>query len=459
MMQSGRAQAALLALSLLGANPAWAQGHEMAAPPVAAAAPPTQPRTQSPFEAAFDAADKGDLHPLQRLLPGARGDAALLIRSRLAVAAYDTSPLDPGLARIAAARDPQVRAQALGILTSDAFMRGDYAGAARWGRALGEAQAALGDTASVAHTEQASQIATLLIGHPPQSVDGAIAQRTIPARTDRVGLPRIDVAVNGQAQEAVFDTGASLSVLSTETARRLGVTVIEGGSRVGNGVQGTVAVRLGVADRLEIAGTVLRNVPFLIIDDAQLTFPVPGGYDIKAIIGLPVMHALGRVRMEPAAGRLTVLPPAAADPAQSNLVAGAAQIFVAVAIDGQEVPLHLDTGANSSSLSALYAAANPTRIAALATGETHTGSAGGVASRRVATWRNAPLAVGGRTLLLPMLPISLPVPGAPTARYYGALGSEALRAFESYTLDFNRMRLELGPPVPPAPPAAPAAAH
>ena len=46
-------------------------------------------------------------------------------------------------------------------------------------------------------------------------------------------------------------------------------------------------MRIGVADRLEIAGTVLRNVPFLIIDDEHLTFPLPGGYDIRAIIGLP----------------------------------------------------------------------------------------------------------------------------------------------------------------------------
>ena len=159
-------------------------------------------------------------------------------------------------------------------------------------------------------------------------VEGAVAHQSIPARTDRVGLPRIDVAVNGQAVEAMFDTGSSLSVLSAATARRLGVTVIDGESRVGNGVQGTVAVRLGIADRLEIAGTILRNVPFLIIDDSQLTFPIPGGYEISAIIGVPVMRVLGRMRMEPAAGRFTVLPPDEAPSAQPNLVAGADQIFV-----------------------------------------------------------------------------------------------------------------------------------
>jgi hypothetical protein len=447
--------AALLAGLALGAAPASPQGHQ-AAPASAPAAVPAQARTPTPLEAALAAAELGDLAPLQRALPATHGDEAAIIRGRLAVARLDPAPADPALARIAAGRDPALRMAALSILAADAFLRGDYAEAARWGRALGEAQAARGDAEGAGQSEHQWQVAALLAGHPAQTVEGGLAGRTIAARTDRVGLPRIDVAVNGQAQEAVFDTGASLSVLSTETARRLGVIVIDGGTSVGNGVQGTVAVRLGVADRLEIAGATLRNVPFLIIDDAQLTFPVPGGYDIRAIIGLPVMRALGRVRMEPAAGRFTLLPPEAMQAAAPNLVAGAGQVYVAVAVDGLELPLHLDTGANHSSLSALYAAAHPERIAALATAEAHMGSAGGIASARVATWPNAPLALGGRTLLLPALPITLPAPGAPTPRSYGALGSDALRAFESYTLDFNAMRLELGVPIP-AP--APAAGH
>ena len=451
--------AALLALQLQGTGPALAQGHAMAAPMSAPAPAPARAAAQSPLDAALDAADRGDLVPMQQLLPNARSDAAVLIRARLAIARLDPAPADPALARIAAGGDPHLRAGALAILTADAFLRGDYAESARRGRALGEAQRALGQIEEAQDSGHQWQIAALLAGHPAQSVEGALASRTIAARTDRVGLPRIDVAVNGQAQEAVFDTGASLSVLSTETARRLGVTIFDGGSSVGNGVQGRVAVRLGIADRLEIAGAVLRNVPFLIIDDAQLTFPVPGGYDIRAIVGLPVMRALGRMRMEPAAGRFTLLPPRDGPAAPANLVSGAGQVFVTASLDGREIPFHLDTGANRTSLSARYAAANPERIAALETGEVHTASAGGMASNRIVTWRNAPLVLAGRALMLPALQIGLPAAGAPIPRDYGSLGSETLRRFESYTLDFTAMRLELGPPVPPAEPAAPAAAH
>ena len=62
--------------------------------------------------------------------------------------------------------------------------------------------------------------------------------------------------------------------------------------------------------------------------------------------------------------------------------------------------------------------------------------------------------MAGRALRLPTLEIALPAPGGPAPRTYGSLGSAALRLFESYTIDFNAMRLDLGPPVPAEAPAA-----
>jgi hypothetical protein len=237
MKRFGYAAAGLLMGLGLGAAPLGAQGHEGTAPPAPGA--PTAPapapapapgpapvRAPTPLEAAFDAAELGDLGPLRRALSGVQGDEAAVIRGRLALARLDPAPADPALARIAAGRDPALRMAALSVLAADAFLRGAYAEAARWGRALGEAQAAHGDAEGAGQSEHQWQVAALLAGHPAQTVEGRIAPHTVAARTDRVGLPRIDVAVNGQAQEAVFDSGASLSVLSTETARRLGVTVI-----------------------------------------------------------------------------------------------------------------------------------------------------------------------------------------------------------------------------------------
>ena len=271
------------------------------------------------------------------------------------------------------------------------------------------------------------------------------------ARIDQVGLPRIDIAINGQPQDAIFDTGANLSVLSTEAARRLGVRIVESTAQIGNSVQSTVAARIGIADRLEIAGTTLRNVTFLIIDDAQMSFPLPTGrYEIKAIIGLPVMRALGRMRIEP--NRLSVLP-AESETGVSNMRASVATLYVDASVDGRPLPLLLDTGATQTALGAYFAEVHPSVLAGLTVSEVNAGGAGGTQRRRIATWRDVPVELAGRRLRMPAVPITLS--GERRDRdSYGTIGSNLLRAFQSYTLDFNAMRFELGAPVPPPAPAS-----
>jgi len=443
---------ALVMPLLLAPQQAHAQGH--AAPTQAAPAPPpaqamAPARAVDPFDAMFEGADRGETAAIEHALadPGVRGDDRVLLRAALAAARLDpVAARDPALRRLAGGRDPARRRAALRIITGSAFAQGDYAEAARAGRLLAEALAASGNRTGAEGAERGWRLAALLAPHARRGVDGAVRAGTIPARKDPVGLTRIAFSVNGQSQEAVFDTGAALSVLSVSTARRLGVRIEEGATPIGNGVQGTVATRIGVAARVEVAGTMLTNVPFLILDDSALDFPqVPGGYNIPAIFGLPEMRTLGRMRME-RAGRFTVLPPAGDGAAPANLRASGNQLFAEVQVDGQAVPLLLDTGADRTSLTALYAQAQPARVAALRTGQANFSSAGGTRVRRFAIWPDAPVALDGKSLTLPQLTIELPGSG-PEPDDNGTLGSDILRRFESYTLDFRAMRLSLGSPV------------
>jgi hypothetical protein len=209
-----------------------------------------------------------------------------------------------------------------------------------------------------------------------------------------------------------------------------------------------VAVRVAIVDRLEIAGNVLRNVPFLIVADEALSFTLPTGrYEIKAIVGLPVLRALGRVRIE-AAGRFAVLGPAPAGEAgPQNMYGIADELYVDAALGGRPVALFLDTGANRTALTARYAAANAAAVAALATRSATSQGAGGARVQPVARWTEVPVAVGGRALVLPEISIALPVAGEAAPQLNGTLGQDVLRRFDSYTLDFIAMRLSLGTPV------------
>lgn len=443
---------ALIVPALMAPQSAHAQGHTAPAAPAPAQAPVTSApaRPTHPLDTLFEAAGRGETAPLERALADhATGpDQRVLLRAALAMGRLDPmAARDPALRRLAVGREPALRRGALRIIAIGAFTRGDYGEAARSGRLLDEALAAAGDARGAEAVGRMWRLAAMLAPHGRPAIAGAVRPGSTAARRDRVGLTRIDVSVNGQAQEAVFDTGAALSVLSASTARRLGVRTEAGETAIGNGVQGNVQTRIGIAPRIEIAGTVLTNVAFLILEDAALDFPqVPGGYNIPAIIGMPEMRALGRVRLEQA-GRFIVLPPVEeAQPSLPNLHAAGNQLFADVTVSGRPVPLLLDTGADRTSLTALYAAAEPARVAALQTGQANFSSAGGTRVRRFAIWPDAPVSLDGKGLTLPQLTIALPGDGTEPDDN-GTLGSDILRRFESYTLDFARMRLSLGAPV------------
>lgn len=430
------------------------------APSIAAAQPATPATTPAaapePF-AWIGAADRGDMAPLRAALRTSRdADERVLLDARLAASRGEAVHGRADLARLAAGPDRAKASAALNIMAANAFGRNDYATAARTAEALAAHLRAAGDMPGVAATERTQRLAALLAAAPAQRIEGNIAHASTPLTRDAVGLPRIRIGVNGGEDEAVVDTGAGLTVLSAETARRLGVRMLEGDTDVGNGVATTVAVRTGIADRLTVAGTTLRNVPVLVIDDSQLTFPQANNYRITSILGLPVLRALGRVKLDAAA--FTVEPAQTFDAARQNLFADSNDLHVTATIGGHEVPLFIDTGANQMILTQRFAAAHPDLVASLETRDLRTASAGGARSQRSATWTNQPLTIGGRTATVPTINVALVVDDL-SREHAGVLSSSALRLFASHTIDFRAMRLELGEPLPTTPvaPAAPPA--
>ncbi|MEZ0470817.1 aspartyl protease family protein [Luteimonas salinilitoris] len=396
-------------------------------------------------------AGKGEVFALEAALPRiADPQLATLAQARIAASRLQDDAALRALAPFFSAQDPDPRHLriAWSIAADASFAAGDYARAAD---ATGAWQALLathGDPDDRADdVAQFHGIATQLAAVPPQAVL-AFAPEAVATCRDKVGLLRATMAVNGIDQEAVLDTGANLSVVSASTARRLGLRLLEGEASVGSGSRDAVPTRLGVAERLEFAGSTLSNVVFLVLDDAQLEMPVAGGYRIDAILGFPVMRALRRIRFD-ADGRLTPEPVADgdADGPAGNLRVVGSDLHVDVSVDGIAVPLHLDTGAPRSSLSSRFAQRHASLLQGLPQGRQRVGGAGGATERRIATWPDVRVRLDGRETRLPELTIAIADSADVETRNMGVLGGDVLGAFASFTIDFARMRFELGAPV------------
>lgn len=441
----------LLAVALIAGAGIAAATPALAAP--AASAARSAPRGDA--AAAIDAAAAGDLGAIEAALAAARDPASrALLRAQHAALLLDDAGGRRALAdpALRTDRDPRRRAIAQSIRADLAFARGDYADAAAAIRAWQALPAAAHHGDEAGTMAQTLAIAAALADVPAQQRRDGAGTR-IATHRDAAGLVRGSVAVNGVASDAVLDTGANLSVVSASEAVRLNIRLLDGKVSVGTPTAARVPTRLGVADRLTIAGVTLANVVFLVMDDDQLRFPLPGGYRIDAIIGFPVLRALGRIRFDRdggfAAGN------AAAEPADdiearraARLTGAGSDLYVEARFGTASAVLHLDTGATHTSLSSRFAAAHRPLLAGLdATTQRSSAAGGTVRVRDALEWKSVPLGIAGRALTLDRIAVAAPAPGASLDDKMGVLGQDVLRAFDHFTLDFDTMRFALGRPV------------
>ncbi|MBT2766689.1 retropepsin-like domain-containing protein [Stenotrophomonas sp. ISL-67] len=392
----------------------------------------------------LQAASDGDIAALEVAVSQLPSDWALLAQARMAAGNLDEATAIALAEQFLTLRDAAdcdaVQAQA--VIADAAFSSAHYAKAstaAQIHHALLER--CNGDASAMEGAAMIEALAGRLADVAPQQTVSFIPASTPYAR-DKAGLPRSQVMINGQKQESVLDTGANLSVVSASTAERLGLRRL-GAASVGSSSRARVPVEVAVADRLAIAGLVLEHVPFLVVEDAQLEIPLPGGYRIDAIIGFPVFRAMGRVRFNHDGTLLPELGNGETERGPNLFLAGS-DLFVDAHVNGIRVPLHLDSGGNKSFLSQSFSAAHPQPLQGLEKAQQRLAGAGGASERDVVLWSQANVAVGDRAIVLPALPVVMRDPGKAHERGQGVLGNDVLNAFDHWTLDLKSMRLELG---------------
>jgi len=273
---------------------------------------------------------------------------------------------------------------------------------------------------------------------PPQSV--AFGQ-DVPVRAtfNELGSWDVRVDVNGHPSQLIFDTGANWSTLSAGEAQRLGLETRASDTYVRGSTGKKNALRLTVANDLQLGRAHLKHVIFLVLSDDSL-FVGPLKYQIHGFLGLPVLRALGRVGIA-ANGDLRIEPGRTARGSPNLFFDGKAPI-VEVRHDDYRMQMLLDTGANASVLHRSFRSTlTKDEIALLTAGNERTGGAGEVIARRTEIVRTLRLVVSRRPVDLSDVSLLTTAPEGDARYRDGVLGTDALR--RGFTLDFRAMQLRL----------------
>lgn len=274
------------------------------------------------------------------------------------------------------------------------------------------------------------------------------------AKHNGIGTWNVPVEVNGLAGEWIFDTGANWSTLSESEAARLGLGTRETNTYVNGSTQKKNPVRLAVARDLRFGNAHVSSVVFLVIPDKSL-YIGPMKYQIRGILGVPVLRALGSVAIS-AKGALRIATDGGGAPGAPNLFFADKDPVVEAHHSGHLLQMFLDTGANDTAVyPSFHSALTQDEKQQLKRKQEQTGGAGGTVTLTVETLPVLRLDVLGRTLDLPDISL-LPKRVGSNGFRDGVLGVDALAG--GFSLDFGRMQLRLDSialkPLPNALPAA-----
>ena len=238
---------------------------------------------------------------------------------------------------------------------------------------------------------------------------------TIPFRLDSVGEDGgrsvavcIPSRVNGQNVDFTFDTGATLNVVSRQMAATLHLKPL--GTSVSFDGMGENRGQMALAESVEMGDFMLRNVPFCIMDapgaDNQAVVGNDATVHLAAIVGQPVMEAMGCLQMDFRTNTITVTPDLAVQEANLSMGFSENGLLVQVLHQGHWLSLIPDMGATHSALSLQQLEAQRNYVASyLPERAVHFEGWGGATSGSERLFPQFDLAVGRSVVALPQMSV------------------------------------------------------
>jgi predicted aspartyl protease len=245
------------------------------------------------------------------------------------------------------------------------------------------------------------------------------------------------LTINGRQRDYAYDTGANYSFLIRSEAEALGLPVLDAGLEVGSSTDLRVRADVAVADSLRVANIALRNVVFLVFPDEMFTFP--DGFQIRGVVGFPVLEALGEIRFRKDGALFVPREPPKRAP--HNLALANFVLLTRMVYEGEALVARLDTGAGKTEFYEPFfrryfsTSPDPNRFDAI-----QSGGAGGVRELPVYRLGRVNLIVGNRTVTLDSAYAYTRALTSDSENYlFANIGLDLLLSFNEFILNFQDM--------------------
>jgi predicted aspartyl protease len=322
-------------------------------------------------------------------------------------------------------------------MASDLERLGRYAEAAQaWAEALPLIPR---DDYDRADTENTEALDDAIRDVPPETVEPGEAS-IVQARHNGVGSWDVPVEVNGQQGQWIFDTGANISTIAESEAAKMKLSIRDTSTYVRGSTGAKNSLRIAVAHDLIFGSTRVHNVVMLVLSD-NLLYIGPLKYQIRGILGLPVIRALESVEVS-SKGAIRIRTNTPVPSGEPNMFFEELSPIVEVSHNNRATQMFLDTGANTT---LLYPSFRPVlaqnEIRSLKKKRDQTAGVGQAVKRKAEVMPILQLQVFGRALDITKVTLISEQPKGQAGRRDGVIGMDALNG--GFTLDFRDMQFEV----------------
>lgn len=311
------------------------------------------------------------------------------------------------------------------------------------------------DSATIAIFDNQINRHKALSAYNPYRVKKQSGEIAVPMRIDTLVMveaqPPImvsyltDCRINDNKCDIRFDTGAGMNVISTQSAKDMGLKTLNA-SMVAGGTRETAGVPIAIADSLNLGNLTIYDVPFLVLD-------IRTGHDTldvqlqrtDIIIGYEVMNALKQIKLDFEKCCLIVsdksFVPVAEQP--NMMLANGNQIVVKGNVNSTTFLIDPDCGDGSYGI--FFGESWPFMKSFVRENQEPRnalmGGSGGYDAIQVYKIDNVPLTIGATTISIPQIDLSETY--QPTDEYQVRIGLKTFLQCKSVSFDMERMVMSM----------------